>query len=92
MTDPKLPNGTNYCQCSACGEYFRSPAAFDAHRKGPATDRHCDASGLVKNAAGYWVTGRMRLVPDYAVSHLRNSRDGRSRAGNGEVAGRKIAP
>lgn len=33
--------------CSACDLHFASLAAFDAHRVGPASDRHCDPSKLV---------------------------------------------
>ena len=58
--DPKLPFGTNYCRCSACGEYFGGVRAFDDHRVGPADDRACldacgmAAVGLTLNARGYW--------------------------------------
>lgn len=51
-------------QCQGCKEYFRSNYAFDKHRTG----LHCKgtrrcltpeemlAKGMVKNAAGFWVS------------------------------------
>ena len=41
QTGPKLPAGTNRCQCAACGEYFGGVYAFDLHRVGPGHDRAC---------------------------------------------------
>ena len=41
QTDPKLPAGTNRCQCAACGEYFGGVRAFEVHRVGPTDDRAC---------------------------------------------------
>lgn len=50
-------------QCAGCGEFFNSTAAFDKHRVGTfGVDRRCaavdqmEAKGMVKNAAGYWIT------------------------------------
>jgi hypothetical protein len=39
--DPRLRPGTKHCLCSACGEYFTTPANFDAHRQGNAQNRRC---------------------------------------------------
>lgn len=65
-SDPKLPVGTNYCKCSACGAYFGGVAGFDKHRRGVYPDRVClppsqvaDKKGrplLRLNERGYWVT------------------------------------
>ncbi len=58
--DPKLPQATNYCHCAACGEYFRSPRAFDKHRAGEVSARYCltrtemPARGLELHSRGYW--------------------------------------
>jgi len=64
--DPKLPPGTNYCKCAACGEYFGGVSAFDLHRVGAAGDRSClhpsqvsnrrSESVLRLNDKGYWVS------------------------------------
>lgn len=50
-------------QCASCDQYFNSTAAFDKHRIGVfGYDRRCAdlsemrAKGMVKNAAGYWIT------------------------------------
>lgn len=50
-------------QCTGCDQYFNSTAAFDKHRIGAfGVDRRCasveqmEAKGMVKNAAGYWIT------------------------------------
>lgn len=51
------------CKCGACGEYFNSVGAFDKHRRGKPTERYCDTSKLVKNNAGYWVTGLRDEAP-----------------------------
>ena len=59
-SDPKLPVGTNFCKCSACGAYFYSVKAFDTHRVGPYVDRRCMTDAEMPNAAlsltekGYW--------------------------------------
>ena len=65
QADPKLPPGTNYCRCSACGTYIGGLVTFDLHRVGPADDRSCLPPGEVRdkhgrpvlrlNARGYWV-------------------------------------
>ena len=61
MSDSRLPPGKNFCKCTACGEYFYSPTAFDMHRTGPARDRACltahemRESGFRKNPKGYWM-------------------------------------
>lgn len=64
MKDPKLPVGTNYCKCSACGEYFGGVSGFDLHRRG-TEDRAClppsqvankEGKSLLRlNERGYWV-------------------------------------
>lgn len=47
----------NRCQCPACGEYFGSVYAFDAHRRGDhAVSRWCDTSGMVRSKRGYFVS------------------------------------
>ena len=70
MSDPKLPPGTKYCQCAACGEYFTSPYTFDLHRAGEPTNRYCVAPDKVidkhrrtllrLNDRGYWTSNRRR--------------------------------
>ena len=65
MHDKKLPPGTNYCKCSACGEYFGGVRGFELHRVGPADERSClpparvsDSKNrplLKRNNKGYWV-------------------------------------
>jgi hypothetical protein len=56
------------CQCTACGERFRSSFAFDRHRLGtygtvrePGTRRcltpaEMEARGMVRGASGLWVS------------------------------------
>lgn len=53
------------CRCSACGEFFNSAHAFDAHRVGRfGLDRRCLAPagmcerGMSTNEAGFWITAR----------------------------------
>ena len=63
-SDPMLPIGTNYCQCSVCGEYFGGVTTFDLHRRG-RVDRVClppsdvtdrEGNGILrKNDKGYWI-------------------------------------
>ena len=66
--DPMLPVDTNFCKCSACGEYFGGVGAFDLHRVGRVgsdRDRACLAPSVVAdkknrpllnlNKKGYWV-------------------------------------
>lgn len=56
------------CQCSACGLFFNSTAAFDKHRDGPMIQRRClsdvemRAKGMAVNARGFWVSA---LNPQY---------------------------
>lgn len=53
----KLPLGSKVCQCSACGEYFSTPANFDKHRSGPWEARIClnpASVGLVKGRMNRW--------------------------------------
>jgi hypothetical protein len=56
--DPKLPHGTAYCRCGACGAYFRSDRAFLKHRKGGAclTAAAMLSKGMALGARGYWAT------------------------------------
>lgn len=56
--DPKLPPGTNYCRCGACGEYFKSVSGFDMHRidSGCLTRAEMLARGMSVNERGYFVT------------------------------------
>lgn len=60
--DLKLPNKTNYCKCTLCGEYFNSPAGFDKHRVGGWNDRRCLSEiemreiNMDKNKKGYWLS------------------------------------
>lgn len=63
-SDPKLPPGTNFCLCSACGRYFGGVNGFERHRVkfqcvDPAT------IGLELNPRGYWV----RPAPKVAAVH-----------------------
>lgn len=52
------------CQCTSCGLYFNSNAAFDKHRVGrySPNERTClsvDAMGnlgMAKNSDGFWVS------------------------------------
>ena len=63
--DPKLPPGTNYCKCAACGCYFGGVRAFEKHCIGPGADRTCLDPCRVSdrqkrlllqlNNRGYWV-------------------------------------
>lgn len=39
--DAKLPVGSRFCICGACGEYFVGVSSFDQHRVGPSGDRSC---------------------------------------------------
>lgn len=60
------------CHCRNCLEYFNSTRAFDRHRTGSygtmrePGDRRCltvpemEARGMVRNAAGFWITGKSR--------------------------------
>lgn len=66
MSDPKLPHGTKYCKCTVCGEYFKSPSSFDAHRVMGICDDQCESvrcknikemagAGMSINGRGYWI-------------------------------------
>ena len=72
--DPKLPIDTNYCQCSACGEYFTSDSSFRVHRVADAdsdTGRSCrDPSKVLdksrkprlrRTTTGHWASSRRRI-------------------------------
>jgi hypothetical protein len=54
--DAKLPAGSNFCLCKACGLYFRSVGGFDSHR----VNRRClsqdelQARGYEPSHDGYW--------------------------------------
>lgn len=58
----KLAFGTDHCRCSACGEYFNSTFAFDAHRYGKPDARRCRSVeemrkyGMSQNAKSLWIT------------------------------------
>ena len=68
QSDPKLPAGTNRCQCGSCNAYFGGVRAFEVHRVGPPDNRRClvpasasDRHGrpLFKlDRNGYWVQTR----------------------------------
>lgn len=56
--NPKLPVGSNRCQCGACALYFGSVAGFTMHRiegRCLSTDEML-ARGMSVNEKGYWVT------------------------------------
>ena len=65
QSDAKLPPGTNFCKCAACGSYFGGVGAFDLHRYGKGKDRACLPPGALAdrqnrpllrlNDRGYWV-------------------------------------
>jgi hypothetical protein len=69
-SDPKLPIGTNYCKCAACGEYFTGYCAFDEHRGHDGKDGFCRHPSevfskkgkprLKLNGKGYWGSSRVR--------------------------------
>ena len=68
--DPKLPIGSNFCQCSGCGEYFNSELPFRLHRFGThGKSRRCLTAaemlekGMAVSAKGYWVS-KLREKPD----------------------------
>lgn len=61
--DPKLPFGTNKCQCAGCGEYFLNVRAFEYHRRtttgvgqdrGVAVTPCASFDDLVRDSQGYW--------------------------------------
>src|SRR5690349_18947032 len=65
----KLAIGRKTCQCTGCGDYFTTVAAFDMHRVFDNPEmpdwrtRHCMseaemlAVGMSRNDRGYWMTG-----------------------------------
>ena len=63
------------CQCSACGLYFNSLAAFDLHRigtykldtRGCLSEASLQASGARLNESGYWVLGWKGIVDSRPV-------------------------
>ncbi|MGH9351269.1 MAG: hypothetical protein ACRD2G_03775 [Terriglobia bacterium] len=69
LVKTKLPVGSRYCFCSACGEYFGGVVGFDLHRQGEYAQRHCinpALAGLTKDSRGYW-----RLdAPDKSKFHV----------------------
>jgi predicted nucleic acid-binding Zn ribbon protein len=54
----------DHCQCTACGDYFNSTAAFDKHRWGDWDNRHCKtqeqmfAAGMALSGTGWWLTAK----------------------------------
>jgi hypothetical protein len=50
----------NQCQCSGCGEAFRTVRGFDEHRTGKGDDRRCNAPAVLRewgftlDAQGFW--------------------------------------
>ena len=52
-------------QCPTCGELFNSSGAFEKHRTGDFTARHCltvnemHALGMARNDRGFWVKAPM---------------------------------
>lgn len=60
--DPKLPFGSRYCRCNACGKYFTAVTPFDLHRVGAYEARRCLTTaemlgiGMRENGRGYWIT------------------------------------
>ena len=62
--DAKLPVGSRFCKCGACGEYFVGVSSFDQHRVGPSGDRSClpdpamrerGLRAVVKAKGAYWI-------------------------------------
>lgn len=62
QADPRLPHGSRFCRCNACGEYFNSDYPFSMHRVGPYERRRCltpdemRAAGMVVSPKGYWLS------------------------------------
>jgi hypothetical protein len=60
IPDPRLRG--HICRCQACGEYFASVSAFDAHRIGGYPVRRCltpeqmRSGRFALNSRGYWST------------------------------------
>lgn len=73
-----LTVGTRRCQCGACGLFFSSVSSFDKHRTGDQDARRCltldemRETGMVVNAAGFWVgqawDGQLVFATDVANS------------------------
>jgi len=73
MMDTRLGNGTKYCKCSACGEYFTNVTNFDMHRTGGSGKRRCTYPGelvsnagkakLRRNATGHWARTGGVFIP-----------------------------
>ena len=72
--DPKLPLGTNYCLCAACGEYFTSESTFRLHRvddENGISGRACrDPAKILDKTrqprlrltpSGHWASSRRRV-------------------------------
>ena len=57
-SNPRLPIGSNRCQCGGCALYFGSVAAFDKHRRDGRclTAEQMRDKGMAVNEKGYWVT------------------------------------
>jgi hypothetical protein len=57
----ELRIGTRTCQCSVCGDFFGSPAAFDKHLRRTAhkcrSHEERTAAGMVVNPNGVWLRG-----------------------------------
>lgn len=56
-------------QCPSCNELFNSTTSFDKHRTGKfGDDRRCmtkeemESKGMLKNAAGFWITKENSFV------------------------------
>lgn len=69
-----------HCRCEACQQLFNSASVFDAHRVGDwkerGSHRRCltvaemSGKGWLTNAAGFWISGRMPMMPRFAsASH-----------------------
>lgn len=67
-------------QCPSCGEFFNSTAAFTKHLVGQVAtqERRCMtaeemvASGMAKNAGGWWVTA---LMPSNVLQNIVNEEE-----------------
>lgn len=57
-----LTPGSQACECTGCGEFFNSVAAFDRHQYGVGDDVRCmtvkemRAKKMTHNERGLWVT------------------------------------
>ena len=71
-------------QCQGCKEYFNSNSAFEMHRTGKfGVDRRCltpqemTDKGMLKNAAGFWITeARQFKGEDDASNETNESQEG----------------